>query len=225
MVTICSHTIVKNGQPFINIVLRQVIPHVTRSLITISEKSNDGTLAQLKRLEKEFPDKVRLDFENVKSPGELTGIRQRQLDNTIEDWVLFLDDDDYWPEANLKEMIKYLDADVDGYGVNPYQVIDSTHYDGSWGNKYFTKFFRKQTGVHYRHPWPRDLIYKNEEMLYWKKNSRVPIVPVKFFHLSHIKNHSFRDESWAGVFKEAVGKPIKFEPHEQRQVWDLLRRV
>lgn len=223
MVTIVSHTLVKNGQPFIEMVLRQAIPYVNRALITVSEKSTDGTIDILRNLEHEFPEKVRLYFENVATPGELTGVRQAQLNHTFEDWVWFLDDDDHWPDSSIKEVMDLLnkEEDVDAYSFTPYQIVDEKHYDLSWTNKSFTKFFKYQDGVHYRYPWPRDLIYKDESVLYWKKNSRVPRVPIRYFHLSNLKSSSFRDELWAIKFREKTGPLMEYPKEILEDVWKI----
>lgn len=199
---VVSHTIVKNGMPFIDLVLRQVLPYMNRSLVTVSEKSEDETLSKLRDLEKEFPKKLFIDFENVKSPGELTDIRQNQLDRTYEDWVLFLDDDDYWPEENIKKVLATLDDELDAISARPYQLDEDYKYDVSWNNKWMTRWFRTQAGLHYARPWPRDILFIFDKMVYWKKNpDNKRIMPHSFFHLSHLKNDSFRDEKWAKEYK------------------------
>jgi glycosyltransferase involved in cell wall biosynthesis len=196
MQTIASHTLVRNGQPFLDLVLRQVEPFVDRMLITISEKSEDGSLTVLRKLEHDYPEKVRIYFENVKDPAELTKERQKQVNDTIEDWILFLDDDDYWPEKSLKEMVSLLNEGVDGYAVSPIQVVDQFCYDKHWYlHKYFTKWFRN-IDITYHGPWPRDMFLTGDKELYWKKNTNVKRLEGKYFHLSNIKPHSFRNEAW-----------------------------
>lgn len=198
MSRLVSHTLVRNGMPFIDLVLRQVLPFVHKSLITISEQSEDGTKEAIEALKQEFPGKISISFENVENPGLLTQERQKQLDQTdLGDWVLFLDDDDYWPTSSLEQIVNWLGWDVDGYAVNPLQIAGKEVHDTSWSNKWFTKFFRKQEGVHYKHPWPKDLIYKGDKMLYWKKNELVPKIDPRFIHLSYIKSYSFRKQTWA----------------------------
>jgi glycosyltransferase involved in cell wall biosynthesis len=226
MKSFCSHTLVRNGMPFIDLVLRQVIPFANRCLVTISDKSTDGTLKVLRQLEKEFPNKVFIDFENVKSPGELTGERQKQVDKTYEDWILFLDDDDYWPKESLKEILLKIEAsnEIDAYSVTPYQVIDEHHYDLNWHNKSFTKWFKNQKGINYRHPWPRDLIYLNDTLLYWKTNPRVPSLDKKFFHLSNIKSGSFRNEDWAVKFKDKIGTPHPIPESQMKHIWKIYEQ-
>ena len=230
MKTVCSHTLVKQGKPFIDLVLRQVIPFMERCLITISEKSTDGTLEILRKLEKEFPNKLYISFEKVQSVGELTQERQKQLDQTVEDWCLFLDDDDYWPTDSIEEMIKWIEKEgdnVEGFVSRPYQVIDSRHYDGSWRYKWYLKWFRNQPGLNYRDPWPRDILYLNDTKLYWRFNKRVPRLPPKFFHLSYLKDYSFRDEKWAGHHAEAFWKgsdktqAIPFPEEVKKNVWKI----
>lgn len=212
---IYSHTIVRQGQPFIERVLRNVEPYMDRMLVTVSERSTDGTKEILSNLQSEWKGKLVVDTENVVHPSELTKERQKQLDQTpMGAWVLFLDDDDWWTNEELADMVPYLKFDVDGYGVMPWQLMSINTYDGNFKNKYFTKWFKKQEGVHYEHPWPRDLIYKGKDMLYWKTNPRVPKIPVKFFHLSYLKNHSFREENWAREFANKLGNPVTLPDYE-----------
>lgn len=221
--SLVSHTLCKNSQPFIGIVLANALRHVDRAFVTISEKSTDGTMEVVNELWKSHKNQLVIRYENVKEPGELTQERQLQLDLSYEDWVWFLDDDDYWPDAALQEVFSHFNDDVDALSVAPYQVVDETHHDGSWRKKYFTKFFRNQVGVHYEHPWPRDLIYKGDQLLYWKKNSRAPTLPTKFFHLSNVKKYSFRNEAWATEYKEAVGQLEPYPEAAQKDVWRIFK--
>ena len=154
-----SNTIIRNGEPFTKLIFRQTLPFVKKAFVTISEKSDDNTLASLMDLQQEFPNKMEIDTENVKNPGDLTKERQKQLDKVPKGaWVFFLDADDYWPESQLKLVEMFMTKDVDALSVNPFQIVDEERYDKSWQNKWFSKFFRNDEGVHYRHPWPKDLI-------------------------------------------------------------------
>lgn len=228
-ISICSHTLVRDGMPFIAAVIRQVIPLMNRCLITVSEKSKDGTLSALRSLEKEYPDKIRISFENVTLPGLLTAERQKQVDQTYEDWILFLDDDDYWPSESLTEILPMLsDPTIDALAPSPIQVIDNNYYDKHWyEHKFFTKWFRNKD-IHYVHPWPHDLIHSGEDDLYWKHNSRTRRLYGKYFHLSAVKNSSFRGEAWTkGKFAEPIKNRSTYPewclPHLER-IYDLKRR-
>ena len=204
---ITSHTLVRNGQPFISLVLRQVEPLIDKMFITISKKSSDRTLETVVRFEDEHPQKVKLLFEDVEVAGDLTKERQKQLDYTEDgSWVLFLDDDDYWPSISLGQIKRILNMDVDAFAISPIQLIDKKTQDISWNNRWFTKFFKKQKGVCYKHPWPKDLIYKDDEMLYWKKNKRVMRIEPKFIHLSYLKGQSFRKEQGFEKYNLKVGQ-------------------
>ena len=109
------------------------------------------------------------------------------------DIIWFLDDDDFWEEDHARACIKSLqENDIDAVSVNPYQVVGLDTRDRGWKLKYFTKFF-KNVNINYRKPWPHDLIFKGDELLYWRVNKRAPRVPYKFFHLSEVKSHSFRN--------------------------------
>jgi len=221
--TISTQTLVKNGQPFIGRVLQQVAPFVDTCKVTLSTHSDQKTVDDVIALARVYPEKFTIFFENVDTPGELTQQRQRMIDNTEEDWILFLDDDDWWPEESLKEMIKLLEKneDVDAYSVNPFQLLTSFNHDWKWRHRSFTKWFRN-VDINYRKPWPRDLIYKGDTLLYWRKNPRVPRVETKFFHLSALKKWTFRGEEWASKFKMTVPDqkelPINFQD-EARKIY------
>jgi hypothetical protein len=215
---VSSHTLVKNGQPFIGPVIRQVIPFMNTCRITVSVKADEKTLYDISMLAQEFPGKVIVDTENVASPKLLTQERQKQLRESSEDWILFLDDDDWWPEESLKEMMVLLEKDVDGYASNPYQLLSKTTHDNYWKNRHFTKWFRNGSDVHYSRPWPRDLIFKGSTQLYWKINPRVPRIPVKFFHLSNIKASSFRKEDWAKKYNDIKAQPVELPEKWKEEV-------
>ena len=217
---IVSHTICKNSQPFIGPVLRAALPIVDRMLITISKKSNDGTRQVVESLQNP---KIELYEENVSNLGLLTEERQKLIDKTDKgDIVWFLDDDDYWDSMQAMRAIVYLwNNDIDAVSVNPYQVLDKEHEDARWINKkYFTKFF-KNIDINYRHPWPRDLIYKGNELLYHKVNHRNPIVPYKFWHLAAVKNYSFRKNDLTN-FNDLEGKPTKLRYELPKEIAEFL---
>jgi glycosyltransferase involved in cell wall biosynthesis len=211
--------------PFIEPVLRNAEPFMDRMLVTISEKSDDGTLGVLRGLEREFKNKLRIDFENVPFKGALTAERQKQIQKTSEDWVLFLDDDDWWPKESLEEMVKLINKgkEVDAYAVSPYQVVSEKYYDHRWyDEKFFTKWFKNE-GINYRYLWPKDLIFKEKAMLYWKRNPRVIPLKGKYLHLAWVKDGSFREEDWTkGRFKEKVKNSQEYPDDIQKHVWEIF---
>lgn len=221
---IISNTIVKNGKPFIGLVLKQVLPFVDRMVVTISEKSSDGTVEEVCGLAK-GSEKIVILRENVSNLGELTGVRQNQITMSKEaDWIFFLDDDDFWPQDSLESCIqamKQAGDDVDAFSVNPHQVLSKDFEDANWINrKYFTKFFRN-IDINYRHPWPRDLIYKGDELLYHKSNPRDKILPFKFWHLAAVKGYSFRKNDLKS-FNDLEGKLVKLDAELPKEIANLL---
>lgn len=215
---ITSNTIVKNGMPFIALVLKAVEPLMSEMIITISEKSDDGTREAIEALK--WP-KLRVLYENVKDLSELTNERQKQVNLTKTDWIMFLDDDDFWDIYELDKCLHELSNEVDGLGVNPYQLLDKENQDASWiGKKYFTKFFRNDN-INYRNPWPRDMIYKGDEMLYWKTNPRVKTVPYRFWHLVNLKNYSFRNNDLTN-YKYKYGQSILVDKPLPKEILEVL---
>lgn len=206
--------------PFIGKVLEQVAPYMEKMIVTLSMKSNDETRELLYDLMRKY-DHIILLEENVSSPAQLTAVRNEQAQLTQSDWILFLDDDDYWPKDQLELCLKELpkDPDILAYSVSPCQLIDKEHYDNSlyWRRKSYSKFLRRE-GMHYRFPWPKDLpIDKDNVPLNWRYNSHTKKLSYYFYHLSYMKNYSFRNtkgferfKTPAKVDKKKLEKPVNF---------------
>lgn len=211
MVKCTSNTIVKNGMPFIGKVLEQAAPLMDKMVITLSEKSNDGTKDEILKIIKKYPDKITLLYENVNSPTELTAERNKQLQYSNSDWILILDDDDYWETDQLKGCLAELpeDPEILACAVNPIQLLDRETYNNKWeGKKWFSKFMRKCPELHYIRPWPRDLPI-NGKILHWKYCDKIKNLPYRFYHLTNLKNSSFRKEGWAKWFNRENIRPMK----------------
>lgn len=208
--TIASHTIVKNGMPFIGKVLKQVEPYMDKMFIAVSKKSNDGTIQEVMNFTESCKKPVELIYEDVGKPAQLTQIEQFQVDRTTQDWILFLSDDDYWTHDQLELCLKEIEKDPTkpAYSVSPYQLLDFETYDSSWAEKSFSKFLRRE-GLHYEKDWPDEMPFHGDRMSYWRANNEVKRLPYKFYHLSYLKDYSFRNEGWAKRYAFRKGDAVK----------------
>lgn len=208
-----SHTIVKDGMPFIGLVLRQIESLMNEMLIDVSEKSSDGTMEELQRFKEEYGDKVTITIEREKEFKDVTNARNRQIGSTKTSWSIVLDDDDFWCQDDLKKAIDYVykyEEEIDGLSVSPYQMIDFKTYDVSWlGKRRFSKFLKIQPELHYRGGFPKEIPFLGEMSLYHKVNSRMRNVPFPFYHLALMKYNSFRLKV-GGNWVYKIKKPKKF---------------
>jgi len=211
-VTISSNTLVKNGMPFIGKVLRQVAPYMKEIVICISERSSDGTEVEIRKELKDYWHKVVWMTENVTDKMGLTECQNEMTRRSTSDWILFLSDDDYWPQDQLERCLEELDKkpDVLCYAVNPYQLIDHEHHDHTWRKKFFTKFLRNTSNLHYVGKWPDELPADDDgKKLYWKWHDKVIVLPYRYYHLSYLKDSSFRNEPWANAYSHEIGRAIR----------------
>lgn len=224
--TIATHTLVRNGMPFIDLVLRQLIPYVNKCYVTISVSSTDETESKIQSLNREFKHKLSIVYEDVDKPGQLTLERQLQADNTTEDWIWFLDDDDYWPKEYIEKILPLLNDDIDGLAFSPYQLMSKKFHDSTWANKWFTKIF-KNKDIKYKNPWPRDIIFTGGTPLYWKHNLKVIRKPdIKYFHLSSLKNDSFRDsEKFKKDYKQTTSIKKMLPENENNNIKNIYECI
>lgn len=201
--TIASHILIKDGMPYVGKVLRQVEPYMDKMFIALSENSTDGSIKEVEQFVAESKTPIEFLWENVSNRKQLTTIQQLQVDRTVQDWILFLCDDDYWPKDQLEKCLDELDKreEVLAYSVSPYQLLDMETYDSRWDSKYFSKFLRNVDGLHYERTWPDEMPSdKDGNFLYHRTHKQVMNLPYKFYHLSYLKDHSFRTEDWAAIY-------------------------
>lgn len=205
MITFSSHTLVKHGMPYIGKVLDRVAPFMEKCFVTVSEHTDDATADQINWVSRRYPNKFVLATENVALPSHLSAERQKQLRQTTSDWVMFVDDDDYWPLSSLYEMLDFIRTRLPKEAVavanHPFQLTGPATYDPAFDNKWFTKWFSAQAGFVYAGPWPKDNIYDDGRTLTYRHHPGVVANDFRYFHLSYLKDHSFRDEEWAAKYK------------------------
>jgi len=194
--------------PYIGQILEQVAPFMEKMFITLSRKSTDGTTQVVADFARTHPN-VELDYEDVEDIGELTDVLNSHVRKCKSDWLLRLDDDDYWTTDQFQLCLGELEKDpgVMCYAIKPYQLFDEETHDTGWHKKYFSKFMRKTSSLCAIQPFPRDLPADKDGPLYWKWHKGVRILPYYFFHLSYLKTGSLRNEEWAKVFAHQFGKP------------------
>lgn len=216
--TITSNTLVRNGMPFIGKVLRQVAPFMDEMVICISKSSNDGTKEEIMKVMAPYQGKIVWMTEDVKNKGDLTEVENDMVRKSTSDWVLFLSDDDYWPQDQLRLCLSELKKDptILAYSVAPYQLIDLGHYDPTWDKKSFSKFLRNEE-LNFKGPWPKDMPFSGNTSLYHGHSPQVvKKLSYRFYHLSYMKETSFRKEEWVPErwrfnFGKGVEMPHKVE--------------
>jgi glycosyltransferase involved in cell wall biosynthesis len=136
--------------------------------------------------------KVEIYWEDVPNKGELTHIENIQIEKSKGDWIWSLEDDELWPEEDLRGALSLLNDNVDGLGVVPFNMANETQYNPTI-NGPLTKFFRRE-GTYWKRPFPKNGPRHNGAELTARKNNRVPWSPYTFFHMVLMKEASFRNE-------------------------------
>ena len=181
---ITTNTICKNSADFIESILRQTLPHITKAIISADRASTDGTIEILERLKKENP-KIELDYYTVSDPfKDLVVQRNKQIQKTKTEWIWILDDDELYPEEQIKKIFKVLEnGKANAYLLPFYFVVDKEHYYSGKGSK-AERFFRNVPGL----KWENDFLYETI------KTEKTRIDDVYFIHLSYLKTNSWRKE-------------------------------
>lgn len=182
MVEICSHTIAKNSEDFIIPCLKQILPYVNTALVSIDNNSTDRTLELVRELaEKELKIRI-LGYESNDPYKDLVRERNRQISMTEEEWIWIVDDDEYYLDSQLKQIIPRIGG-YDAYSLKFWFLTDKEHYN----------HFRGRRTIRF---------YRNKPNLRWIGefgNEHIPVKPVwhlnnSYLHLSYLKKYSWRND-------------------------------
>lgn len=188
--TICTHTIVKNGAEFIKPVLEAVRPYVDRMLVSVDETSTDGTADILKEMGIKFE-----YHQNTNSFRDLVKARNNQLKQTKEDWIWILDDDEYYPKDVILEILNELKTSTaDAYALRFWFPIDKETYQRRRTNKHAERIYRYKPELEWRGTFTSEALYDNYGHLWHRLHPNIKFFNCRYIHLSYLKKYSWRKE-------------------------------
>ncbi len=211
MATITSNTIVKNGMPFIGKILKRTLPYVDQMIITLSFKSDENTIKEVKNI---VDPKIEIYWEDVQSKWELTEVENEQINRSKGDWILLLEDDDLWPSKELEKYLSYAKdpGDYLAFSVNPFQLVTWDTYDYDKDDKCYPKLFKKR-GASMEKPIPKNILV-NSGIKLMGDIPQIKRTECRYFHVPTLKEHSFRNETVWSKYRYKRIKPAKL-PEER----------
>jgi len=194
--TICTHTIVRNGASFIEPCLRQVLPHITRALVSSDLASTDGTPDILRSLEKECPN-LRVNYYMVNDPFvDLVREKNRQIQRTVEDWFWVMDDDEYYMAEDFEWILSELEKDNyhDCYALRLWFLLDKEHSHPRSSNKYIERIFRNKRTMRWEERFMEEKMFDEYGRVWTKYHPRVRKILPRYIHFTMLKENSYRNE-------------------------------
>lgn len=95
------HVLIKNEDRWVWYALMSVIDYVDKILI-YDTGSTDKTIDIIKSIDSP---KIILESHPIATRQDLVKLRQEQLDRTTTSWLMLLDGDEVWPQANLLKLL------------------------------------------------------------------------------------------------------------------------
>lgn len=190
MVEVATNTIVKNGADFIGPCLEAVLPHVTRSYVALDVASSDGTSAVLFRLAQKYRNLHVMHYEIRGNPLEdLTMVRNALLQCTPEQWVWVVDDDEFYPDNEIRAILDELSREEAHIYAFPFWLLyDRERYHTMRSRQYAPRIFRNVSTMEWKGAF-------GKEMLVY--NGFTPVLkpmPNRYIHFSFIKKNSWRKD-------------------------------
>ena len=183
MASVCVHTIVRNGEDFIEQVICAVLPYADRVLISVDENSTDRTRAIVHGMKYAYPQIMIDTFENKFPLTDIVKARNRQIERTTEDWIWVVDSDEYYPK-DVIEKIK-LSEEFDVYTLQCWAVWDEKRIHKSSSRPHIARIF-KNDGRRWEGRFGKEH--------FTKEGDRVKNLPLRYIHFTHIKKDKWRRE-------------------------------
>lgn len=215
--TITAQTLVKNEARFLWYAVISVAQHVDKILLW-DTGSTDDTIKIAEEIKKVLGSKVDCQKFVVKTPEDVTKLRQKMLDKTETDWFLVVDGDEVWWEDSIKNVVKAIKRDGSrlDYLVSPYYTLvgDIYHYQEEQAGRYKIHDWRGHInirainksipGLHVKGTYPLEGYYDKEEVIIQERaKTRAKFVEDKCLHLTHLTRSSGgQDNNVAGRSKK-----------------------
>lgn len=195
-----SHTIVKDGEIFIEAVLKSLLGKVKEMKI-VDTGSTDKTVDIINNFIDRY-DKAKINFERVgpfkgdwkTGVPELTKLRNQMLEETKTQWAVIIDDDEIWtPELweELYELLKIIPKYAMAVTIPFYDFVDTEHIVADPIQSPANRIVRAKK-VEYRGDWPSEAWYCKKETEWLNKfiDKRVFHLKTPYYHYGRLKKKS-----------------------------------
>lgn len=125
---ITGQLVVKNEDRFVWYAIAGILPFVSEFFIT-DTGSTDKTISIIDSFKEK---KIKIEKKLCRSPGEITAVRQKQLENSKSGWLWLVDGDEVYPEETVREILAIIEKKgpkLEGIVVGRYDLLgDIYHY-------------------------------------------------------------------------------------------------
>ncbi len=200
--SLTAHCLIKNEENFIEYAVLSVIDFVDQILI-FDTGSTDKTVHILKRIQKQFPDKVIFEEKGECDKIKHTQLRQEMLDRTNTEWFMVLDGDEVWTRRAMEEAVNLIKKNKEikciitpfylcvGDVFHAYPVRKNFSMLGKKG--FFTVRFFQKSHVRWVGEYGVDTLVDSSNSLAFN-NSNSLFLKEKFWHLTHLERSSLQDD-------------------------------
>ena len=203
MLDACVQTIVRNGEDYLEPCILQVVDHVSTVKITIDSRSTDNTRDIVRRLEKQFPDKIEVrEFRVIDPLVSLVAMRNSQLDFK-ETWGFIVDSDEFHSEISNYQF-GHEDAPTSAYAFQtytPWTMRGKGHKASD--RTVIGRVFKNKGVLQWRGKFGKEKLYRGDEEVFKEDRSKkefmeryrgMTVLPYRYIHFTNLKQDDWRTE-------------------------------
>lgn len=183
MPSICSMTIVRDGEEYIEQCLRQIAPYVSRMKVAIDSRSKDRTREIVRSLSKDFP--IEMTELTISDPTkDLVTMRNTQLLFT-EKWGFIVDADEFH-----YDIASYTFTDADAYGFMCHAPWNMEEGHKASGRALIGRVFRNYGTLEWKGLFGKEKLFRDGQNVF----DTAELLPYRYLHLTHLKHDPWREE-------------------------------
>ncbi len=198
---IWAHTIVYNEENFLWYAVKSIIDYVDKVLIW-DTGSTDQTWQIIKKLKKDYADKIEIKQVGRVSREQHTQQRQKMLEGSKCDWILLLDGDEIWWRESIKKLVGTInrqDYKLNAIVVPFFNAVgDIYHYQSQSAGEYkllgrrghltIRAINRRIPRLHLDKPYGQEGFFDGANHLIQEGNQKkILFLDAPFLHLTHLK--------------------------------------
>ena len=217
---IWANTIVHNEENFIWFAIMSVVDFVDKVLI-YDTGSTDKTVEIIREIQKIKGKKIEFREIGEVDKYQFTKARQEMLDYSDCDWILIVDGDEIWWEESIKSLIKKIKNIKQGSIFVPFIVPVGDIYhlqdkfagryniQGKVGNFSLKAISKKIPGLHVDLPYGMEGYFDKNNLPIQRRKDCI-FLNTPYFHATHLKRSSKKNDKYKYELGKKVGKDFKF---------------
>lgn len=185
MLDACVLTIVRDGDDYLDEVIKTLAPHVSSMRIWIDSRSQDQTRAIVQERASKHGNIIFKEYPVTHPLADLVDMRNDQMGFT-EPWGFIVDSDELHHEIEHYKLGR-----SDAYAFKCHAPWNEYQAHGASGKAVIGRIFKNEGKLEWKGRFGKEMLYRYNKPVFSKDTT---ILPHRYLHFTHLKKDKWRTE-------------------------------